>query len=195
MMKLKSRSSTQGGFTIIEVMIAIAVTGIGILTLIAAFATAVASTQNAQENLIARQKTLEAMESVYTARNTAQISFSQISNYPTGIFSTGTTQLLCAGPDGLYGTTDDIPCAASGPCAAGPECIVTPGPDGILGTADDVGMSLSNFTRSIAITNALNADGTINNTLKQVTVTVYYTPPGARQPISYSVNGLISEFR
>jgi prepilin-type N-terminal cleavage/methylation domain-containing protein len=195
MMKINSRSSAQRGFTIIEVMIAIVVTGIGILTLIAAFATAVAATQNAQENLIARQKTLEAMESVYTARNTAQISFSQISNYPTGIFSAGSTQLLCAGPDGLYGTTDDIPCAASGPCAAGPECIVTPGPDGILGTADDIGMSLSNYTRTIAITNALNSDGTINNTLKQVTVTVSYTPPGLRTPINYSVNALISEFR
>jgi prepilin-type N-terminal cleavage/methylation domain-containing protein len=195
MMKLKSRSSAQRGFTIIEVMIAIAIMGIGIVTLIAAFATAVASTQNAEENMIARQKTLEAMESVYTARNTAQISFPQISNFPTGIFSTGTTQLLCAGPDGLYGTTDDINCAASGPCAAGPECIVTPGPDGILGTADDIGMSLSNFTRSIAITNALNSDGSINTTLKQVTVTVSYTPPGLTASRSYSVNALISEFR
>src|SRR5579863_7359263 len=91
------RSSKQRGFTIIETMIAIAIMGIGIVTLIAAFATAVGATNNAQENLIARQKTLEAMESVYTARNTQQIAFAQISNIASGgIFTNGPTQLLKA---------------------------------------------------------------------------------------------------
>ena len=80
-------------------MIAIAIMSIGIVTLIAAFATAVGATSNAQENLIARQKTLEAMESVYTARNTQQISFAQIANTTAGgIFTNGATQLLAAGP-------------------------------------------------------------------------------------------------
>ena len=65
-------------------MIAIAIMSIGIVTLIAAFATAVAATKNAQENLIARQKTLEAMESIYTARNTQQITFAQIANITSG---------------------------------------------------------------------------------------------------------------
>jgi prepilin-type N-terminal cleavage/methylation domain-containing protein len=186
--------SAQRGFTIIETMIAMAIMGIGIVTLIAAFATAVASTQTAEENLIARQKTLQALESVYTARNTAQISFSQISNFPSGIFSSGSTQLLCPGVDGLYGTTDDAPCAASPPCPAGPECIVLPGPDGVLGTPDDTAMSLSNFTRTIAISNVLNSDGTVNNTLKQVIVTVTYTLPGLNVPRSYSVDALISAY-
>ncbi len=193
MTQSKSQAA-QKGFTIIETMIAIAVMGIAIVTLIAAFATAVAATQTAEENLIARQKTLQALESVYTARNTSQITFSQIANYPTGIFSAGSTQLLCPGPDGLYGTTDDVDCAASPPCPAGPECVVLPGPDGVLGTPDDTPMSLNNFTRTIAITSVLNANGTINNTLKSVVVTVSYTPPGLSVPRAYSVTALISSY-
>lgn len=176
-------------------MIAIVIMSIGILTLIAAFAAAVGTTQTSEENLIARQKTLEAMESIYTARNTQQITFSQIANFPTGIFSAGATQLLCAGPDGLVNTTDDINCAASGPCTAGAECVVLPGPDGVLGTSDDQAMGLSNFRRQVTIANALNADGTVNNTLKQITVTVSYIPTGTTVARNYTVNSLISAYR
>jgi prepilin-type N-terminal cleavage/methylation domain-containing protein len=194
-MQSKSASSKQRGFTIIETMIAIVIMSIGILTLIAAFAAAVGTTQTSEENLIARQKTLEAMESIYTARNTQQITFSQIANFPTGIFSAGATQLLCAGPDGLVNTTDDINCAASGPCTAGAECVVLPGPDGVLGTSDDQAMGLSNFRRQVTIANALNADGTVNNTLKQITVTVSYIPTGTTVARNYTVNSLISAYR
>jgi prepilin-type N-terminal cleavage/methylation domain-containing protein len=192
----KSGTNSQSGFTIIETMIAIAIMSIGIMTLVAAFATAVGATNNAQENLIARQKTLEAMESIYTARNTQQVTFDQIANTSSGgIFTATATALVCAGPDGLVNTTDDVNCPASGPCAAGPECVVMPGPDGILGTPDDKAMSLANFTRQIAISNVLNADGTNNQTLKQIVVTVSYTTGGSTVPRSYTVNGLISSFR
>ena len=189
------RSKSQRGFTLVEVMIAIVILSIGILTVVAAFATAVASTQNAQENLIARQKALEAMESIFTARNTQQITFSQIANIPSGgIFSSGATPLWDAGGDGLVNTADDVPFAAKGVCPAGSECITLPGPDGILGTSDDVPMSLANFTRQIQINQVLEADGSVNPNLKQITVTVSYVGLSAL-PRSYSVNALISSFR
>ena len=192
----EQHSSTQRGFTLIEVMIAIAIMGIGILTLVASFAAAVGSTQNAQLNLIAREKTLQALESVYTARNTQQISFAQIANISSGgIFTNGATQLLNPGPDGLVNTADDLNYAASGPCPAGPECVVLPGPDGILGTADDVGMSLANFTRAITISPVLNSDGSINPNLKQINVTVNYTSGTSSVPRIYTVDALISAFR
>jgi prepilin-type N-terminal cleavage/methylation domain-containing protein len=197
MTQRRSPSTAEHGFTIIETMVAIVIMSIGILTLIAAFATAVSATQNAQENLIARQKTLEAMESIYTARNTQQVTFSQIANTTSGgIFTSGPTQLLCAGPDGLVNTSDDINCPASGPCATGPECVVLPGPDGILGTSDDVAMSLANFQRQIQISSVLESDGaTIDPNLKQITVTVSYFSGGSNVPHTYSVNALISSFR
>lgn len=197
MTQRKTASRAQAGFTIIETMIAVAITSVGILALIAAFATAVSATQNGQQNLIAREKALQAMESVYTARNTQQITFAQIANVASGgIFTNGATQLLCAGPDGLVNTTDDVSCPASGPCAAGPECLVLPGPDGILGTPDDVAMSLGNFTRQIQINSTLEADGvTTDPTLKQIVVTLTYTTGNSTVPRTYTINALISAYR
>jgi prepilin-type N-terminal cleavage/methylation domain-containing protein len=191
------RVLAQRGFTLIETIIAVAILTIGLVTLLATFGVAVHATQNGEENLIAREKAEQAMESIYTARNTQQLTFAQIANTSNGgIFITGASQMLCAGPDGLVNTSDDVNCPANGPCAAGPECVVLPGPDGILGTPDDVGMSLANFTRTIAIANALNSDGTLNQTLKIVTVTITYTVGGSGgAPHSYSYNGLISSYR
>jgi len=191
------RTSGQLGFTIIETMIAIAIMGIGLVTLIAAFAAAVSATQNSQQNLIARQKTLQAMESVYTARNSQQIAFGQVANIASGgVFTNGATQLLAAGPDGLLNTADDISYPASGPCPTGPECLVLPGPDGILGTGDDVAMSLANFTRQIQINPVLESDGvTVDPNLKQIVVTVTWSQTGAPTvPHTYSVSALISQF-
>ena len=197
MTQRRLRPSQQRGFTLIETMVAIAIMSVGIMALIAAFGTAVASTNNSQENLIAREKAMQAMESVYTARNTQQITFSQIGNVSNGgIFTNGAVQLLCPGPDGLVNTTDDVSCPANGPCAAGPECVVLPGPDGILGTADDVGLSLGNFKRTIQINSTMESDGvTVNPTLKQIVVTVSYTTAGTQTPRVYTVNALISAYR
>ena len=190
MMRSKAPSK-QNGFTLIETMIAIAILSIGIVTLIGAFGTAVNATQNAQENLIAREKALQALESVFAARNDQQITFAQIANISNGgIFKDGATQLLCAGPDGLVNTADDVSCPASGPCAAGPECVVLPGPDGILGTPDDVAMSLSNFTRQIQITPVVGYSN-----LQQVVVTITYTQGGQTPTQTYVVDSLISAFR
>ena len=194
-MKLRKPGRREGGFTLIEVMVAIAIMSIGILAVVASFATAVAHTQYAQENMIARQKAMEAMESIFAARNTQQVTFAQIANVANGgIFSNAATQLLCAGIDGLVNTTDDANCPASGPCPAGPECVVTPGPDGVLGTPDDTAMSLANFTRQVQINTVLESDGvTVDPNLKQVIVTVTFKVNGATR--TYSVQGLISAFR
>jgi prepilin-type N-terminal cleavage/methylation domain-containing protein len=196
MMQRKTRKSAQRGFTIIETMIAIAILTFGLLAVVATFATAVGATQNAQSNLIARQKALQAMESIYTARNSQQITFAQIANISSGgIFTNGATQLLAAGPDGLVNTADDTNFAAAGVCPSGPECLTLPGPDGILGTADDVAMSLSNFTRTITISNVLEADGvTVDPNLRQITVTVAYSTGDYGKGQSYTVNALISSF-
>ncbi len=185
------------GFSLIEVMIAIVVMSVGLLAVIASFATAISATQSAEEDLIARQKVLEAMESIYTARNAQQIPFAAVANVSNGgIFLDGPQALRCAGPDGLVGTGDDVNCTtrAGAVCPdGGAECMVLPGPDGILGTADDVTMSLGNFTRTIAVTPVLLNTGAVNNNMMAISITVSYTKAGI-PPRSFTASGLISAY-
>lgn len=192
----------ENGFSLIEVMIAIVVMSVGILAVIASFATAVAATQSAEEDLIARQKVLEAMESIYTARNSQQIPFAAVANVSNGgIFVDGAQPLLCAGADGLVGTGDDVACKtqAGANCPdGGAECMVLPGNDGILGTADDVTMSLGNFSRTIAINTVLYPAGSpnagqVNPNMMAITITISYTKAGLPAR-SFTANGLISSY-
>jgi prepilin-type N-terminal cleavage/methylation domain-containing protein len=187
----------EGGFTLIEVMIAIVVMSVGILAVIASFATAVSATQSAEEDLIARQKTLEAMESIYTARNSQQIPFAAVANVANGgIFLNGPQALKCAGPDGLVNTGDDVSCTTSSGATCpdgGAECMVLPGPDGVLGTADDVTMSLGNFTRTVTVSPVFLPNGQQNQNLMAIQITVSYTKAGLPAR-SFTANGLISSY-
>ena len=197
MMRARATQKSEQGFTLIETMIAMVVMTVGMLAIIAVFGTAIANTQSSQEDLIARQKTLEAMESIYTARNSQQIPFSAIANTASGgNFKSGPQSLLCAGPDGLVGTADDVACTttAGATCPnGGVECMVLPGPDGVLGTADDVIMSLSNFKRTITINQVLLPSGAVNQNMVAVTVSVSYTQAGLPAR-TYTANGLISSY-
>jgi prepilin-type N-terminal cleavage/methylation domain-containing protein len=197
------KNQTQRGFTLIETMIAIVIMSVGLLAVMASFGTAIAATASAQEDLIARHKALDAMESIYTARNSQQLPFTSINNVAAGgIFLSGPQPMLCAGADGIVGTADDAPCTApdtGAACPGGVECLVLPGPDGVLGEGppnDDVVFSLSNFTRSITFNNVFlpaAQGGGINTNLIGVTITITYIKPGwpAR---TYTVNGLISSY-
>ena len=77
-MRKTDAPNAEGGFSLIEVMIAIVVMSVGLLAVVASLATALAATQSGEEDLIARQKALEAMESIYTARNSQQIPFAAV---------------------------------------------------------------------------------------------------------------------
>ncbi len=183
----------QRGFTLIEVMISIAITSIAMLAMIGTFGAAMAATQNAQYDLIAKQKALEALESIFTARNTQQIVFAQINNVSNGgIFTDGFVTLRAAGLDGLIGTNDD---ANFGGCPSGIECVTLPGPDGILGTVDDKQVSLANFSRQILISPVLQAGGVPNPNLRQITINVQYFQAGQRSPRTYTATALMSSYR
>jgi prepilin-type N-terminal cleavage/methylation domain-containing protein len=192
---------TQRGFALIEVMIAMVILTVGMCAVLASFGLAITATESAQEDLIARQKALDALESIYTARNSQQISFAAIQNVGAGgIFSAGPQPLLCAGPTygivGVSGDTSNCKTASGANCPGGVECMVLPGPDGVLGSGTDQTLSLSNFTRTIAFNPVdlpVAQGGGVNTNLIAVTVTVAYTKPNwpAR---SYVVNGLISSY-
>lgn len=187
---------SESGFTLVEVMISAAIVLIGLLAVLASFGAVVASTQFSQEDMIAKQKALEALESIFTARNTQQITFAQIANQGSGgIFKDGYQPMLAAGADGLIDTGDDVNFPSQGPCPGGVECIPLPGPDGILGTADDTPMILTNFQRQVLISNVLEPDGSIDPNLKQVTVNVQYSRNQTGGTRTYTVNALVSAFR
>ena len=97
----------------LETLIAIVVLMIGLLAVLATFALAIGNTTTVQYDSVARQKAAEAMESIFTARQTSQLSFDRIQNVGagTGIFTVGFTPMTDPGPDGLDGTGDDVPAA------------------------------------------------------------------------------------
>ncbi|MGA8870147.1 MAG: prepilin-type N-terminal cleavage/methylation domain-containing protein [Candidatus Acidiferrales bacterium] len=156
------RAKQEQGFTLLETMIAIAVLAFGVLALAATFASGITYMVSSQDDFIAQQKAQEAVESIFTARDSSSVPFSSIANTTDGgIFTVGPTPLCDPGPDGIVGTVDDN-CATNAI-----DCIETPGPDGILGTADDFCNPLTNFKRTIAIT-------PVSAGLNQITVTMNY---------------------
>ena len=191
-MGIKRRRNAQAGFTLVEVMVAAVVLAAGLLSVLSLFAYSLSTLQMSQEDLIARQKAKEGMESVFSARDSSQITFDQINNQANGgIFLDDFSQIYDPpGADGIANTVDD---ATSGNSQV--DAIVLPGPDGILGTADDVRESLTNFQRRITISPVLiTGTGKVNSNLRLVTVTVRYTVPqfGSRQ---YQVTAYVSRFR
>jgi hypothetical protein len=142
---------------------------------------------------------MDALESIYTARNSQQVGFAAINNTtatPPGIFLGGAQPLKCAGPDGLVGTADDVSCTTSGGVTCpygGAECWVLPGPDGVLGNGDDITYSLSNFTRTITFNKVYLSTGAVNNNMMAVSISVSYTKDGM-PPRTYTVNSLISSY-
>ena len=179
----------QGGFTILEAVISAAIVTVGLVTLLAVFAVAVGSTQTIQLDTIARQRASEALESVFTARETAQITFAQIQNASAGgpgIFAPGMIALTDPGPDGLEDTADDVP----------PASIYVPGSTGTMtGTnASTSQISLASFQRQVQINNVTDINGAVNPNLRQIVVTIQY-PTANGHLRSYTVQALISSYR
>jgi prepilin-type N-terminal cleavage/methylation domain-containing protein len=174
-MPTDSRPPRDGGFSLIEVIVAMSLLMVGLLGLAQVFYFGLSIVGTSSSQLIAREKAREAIESVHTARDTRVITWAQIRNVgtptclpawganlvappptnPPGKFTTEEHPLLPAGPDGLVATSDDT----------GQE--MTPGPDNILGTADDI--PLVGFRRQIAICDVQN-----NPNLRLIAVTIKY---------------------
>lgn len=168
-MTRNSKGTTQSGFTLLEALIAIVILSFGILSLASVYAQGIQVASMTQFDYIAEKKAEEAVETIFAARDSKLLAWTNIRNVTgtgagaDGVFLVGPQPLLAAGADGLYGTSDDDP---STPTVV----ILGPGADKILGTADDQVMSLTNMKRTILIADVVGSSG-----LRQITITMTYT--------------------
>jgi hypothetical protein len=155
----------ESGFGLVDALVGLSVLAFGMLGIAGAFAYGARSLAGSNDDILAREKAVEAIESVFAARDTKTIAWAQIKNVQGetgsdgGVFLDGDQPLALAGPDGLLNTEDDD---------SQIETLVQPGPDGLLGTADDRRRALTDFTRLIEVTQ-------VNPTLRRVRVVIRYT--------------------
>ena len=182
------RKQAERGFSLLEVVISMAVLTVGLVSLLGVFGLAMASTQTSQQDMIPKQLANEALESIVTARNTSQVTWAQVQNVANGgIFLDGTTSIYQPGADGIVGTADDA--------VAGQQTLTEPGPDGIFGTADDVQIPLTGYQRTILISQVLDSSGNVVPTLRGVNITMQYTTSQAKLPKTYVLSSFISQYR
>ncbi len=186
MMRDPRSRKQQAGFTLLEAMIAIVILSFGILSLAAVYAQGIQVANMTQLDYIAEKKAEEAVETIFAARDSKVLAWTNIRNVTgsggtsDGVFVVGPRPLLAAGPDGLYGTADDD--------TTNPDTVIIgPGPDKILGTADDVVMPLTNMTRTIVIADVPGESG-----LRQITITMNYT--AGKMYRQYTLISYIAQF-
>jgi len=198
-MRIRKFASLQRGFTLMETMIAVIVLTIGVLGLAAALADGMAYMNMSQYDYIAQQKAAEAVESIFTARDIGQATWSTICNATSsvcssGIFLNGTTPLCGPGADGILGTADDFNGAAcAGGALAAPDALILPNSSGVVNSSSGNLIPLSNFNRTIAITPVLDGAGNPIANLRQIQVTVTYAS-GRFGSRSYTLTAYISNF-
>ena len=192
-MNPRARRRIQAGFTLLETMIATFVLVVGLLGLAGTLAQGLAWMNVSQYEYIAQQKASEAIESIFTARDQGQATWSTICNVGStvcsnGIFLTG-AQLLCdPGTDGILGTSDDYVSGAC-PSAATTDSVLLPNSTGVFGTAPTrMPLTQYNFTRTITIS---SVTGVAN--LRQIQITISYRA-GRWPQRSYTLTAAISNF-
>jgi type II secretory pathway pseudopilin PulG len=176
------RWSDQAGVTLIETLIAMLVLLVGALGLAGAFLYGVDTASSAPNELIATQKAAEAMESVFSARDSLTLEWDDFQNESDGgIFLEGPQDMHLAGADGIVNTEDDL--------AQPIESVTLPGPDQDLATTgDNQTVDLTGFTREIQVT-IPDDDQPL---LRQVTVVITYQAGTAQR--TYTLIAFISAF-
>jgi type II secretory pathway pseudopilin PulG len=175
----------EAGVTLVEVIVATFVLGVGLMAAAQTVATGAASILISQEQLIAKQKAREALESVFTARNTQNVLWEDIRNVnDQGVFLEGFQDLRESGEDGIANTADD----GDAPM----ETLLFPGPDGLFDTADDRTRSLETFDRSITISDVVDEDNAVDPDIRRIEVLIRYSYRGLTKTVR--LESIISRF-
>lgn len=172
-------TSSSKGFSLVETVISLGVLTTGVLGTAAVLATGMQNLSSSPADVVVTQKAAEAIEAVFSARDSHKLTWDQIRNSnDSGVFLNGPQPLKLAGVDGLVNTADDTTT----------ETLTLPGKDQIIGTSDDATVSLGNYTREIRITDVPNENGE----LRSIVVTIkYQNGPTIR---TYTLSTYISSY-
>ena len=171
---------SESGLSLVETMIAMLVLTVGAVGMAAVFLKGMQAAGSSPTELVATQKAAEAIESVFSARDSHTITWDKLRNANQGIFVKDPQSMLVAGDDGILGTSDD---GKEGPQSGVLETVVLPGPDQLIGTADDRKETLHGFTREIRITD-------VEDDLRLITVIITYPAGGTTR--KYTLTSYIS---
>jgi prepilin-type N-terminal cleavage/methylation domain-containing protein len=163
------------GFSLLEMVVAITILTVGLLGVASAIGYAMVASNRGRSITNTKLLAVSILEQMETLRNTGSLSFGQIANVgqvnnasatkPFLGFPTGPQQVsINPGPDGMFGTADDL---------------IDAGNDGTFGTSDDVvnpNLAVLGVTRQIQITS-------LSGSLKKVEVTVNYSVSGSTQQL------------
>jgi hypothetical protein len=179
------KMSSEKGLSLIEVVIASGVLTAGVLAAAATMASGMQQLASSPADVVVTQKAAQAIETVFAARDSHKLVWTQIRNVAGasgtdgGVFVDGPLPMRLPGTDGLVNTADDPSTIESN---------VLPGLDHLLGTPDDQTVSLSNFTREIQIRDVPGENGQ----LRSITVTVTYQ--AGSQQRTYTLTTYISAY-
>ena len=120
MRKQGKNSRKLAGFTLIEAMISILILSFGVLSLAAVYAQGIMFSSMTQFEYIAEKKAEEAVETIFTARDTKVLTWAQIQNISQGgVFKDGVQQLLDPVPTGWLARQMTMRCCRI-PSSSGP---------------------------------------------------------------------------
>ncbi len=166
---------SDSGFSLLEMVVAIALLTVGLLGVASAIGYAVVTTNHGRSITNTKLLAVSILEQMETLRNTGNLTFGQIANVgqvddhgsakPFLGFQAGAQQVSTeSGPDGIFGTADDL---------------IDAGNDHKFGTSDDFvnpNFAVIGVTRQIQITS-------LSTTLKKVKVTVDYSAHGGMKQL------------
>jgi hypothetical protein len=97
----------ESGFSLVETLISTAVLTVGALGMAAVFTQGLTATSSSPNELLATQKAAEAIESVFSARDSRTLTWNQVRNVAnSGVFLNGPRDMNLAGTDGILNTGD-----------------------------------------------------------------------------------------
>jgi type II secretory pathway pseudopilin PulG len=178
-------TASEKGFTLLETMVALGVLTAGVLGVAAIITTGMKNLSSSPADVIVTQKAAQAVEAVFSARDSHRLTWAQIRNVnggtgsDGGVFLDGPQNLHQPGPDGLVNTSDDLTAI---------ETVTNPGFDQLLGTADDRIDTLSAYRREISIRDVPGENGN----LRSIVVTMTYRTGSAVR--TYTLSSFISSY-